>query len=103
MRSNHYYTGKAVKETPFRLRAQLNVASMHLTTSSDFTLLREAEKVLPVRAGMNEGILRSLGEGGYASEGWACRRAVEGAPAVKPWGSTKMRSGAEVSKTNEKS
>ena len=37
---------------------------------------------------MNEGILRSLGEGGYASEGFARRSAVEGATAVKPWGST---------------
>jgi len=41
-----------------------------------------------VGAGMNEGILRSLGEGGYASEGSARRSAVEGATAVKPWGST---------------
>jgi len=53
LRSNHYHTGKAVKETPFHLRAQLNVASMHLTTSSVFTLLREAEKAPPERAGMN--------------------------------------------------
>ncbi len=35
-----------------------------------------------------EGILRSLGEGGYASEGCALRSAVEGATGVKPWGST---------------
>ena len=55
------------------------------------TLLREAEKAPPVRAGMNEGILRSLGEGGYASEGYARRSAVEGATAVKPWGSTKPK------------
>ena len=78
---------------------------IRLIFARTFTLLREAE--------MNEGILRSLGarpsqpkrllrrsrQGGYASarspkaladgsEGSARRSAVEGATAVKPWGST---------------
>jgi len=53
-----------------------------------FTLLREAEKAPPVKAGMNEGVARSLGEGGYASEGSARRKVWSGTRAVKPWGST---------------
>ena len=34
------------------------------------------------------GTLRSLGEGGYASEGFGRRSMWRGATAVRPWGST---------------
>ncbi|MFA4818981.1 MAG: hypothetical protein WC621_04005 [Patescibacteria group bacterium] len=47
-----------------------------------FTLLRKrqrAENDQPVKAGMNEDILRSLGEEGYAAEGSARRNMVRGA------------------------
>ncbi len=36
------------------------------------------------------GTLRSLGEGGYASEGSALRSVWRGATAVRPWGSTRL-------------
>ena len=45
-----------------------------------FTLLREAKQAPSVRVGMSEGILRSLGEAGYASEGSARRSVWGGAP-----------------------
>jgi len=37
------------------------------------------------------GTLRSLGEGGYASEGFARRSMWRGATAVRPWGSTAIK------------
>src|SRR3989304_7704774 len=44
------------------------------------------------------GTLRSLGEGGYASEGSARRSVWRGATAVRPWGSTR---GGFMAGTNE--
>ncbi|MDP2605114.1 MAG: DEAD/DEAH box helicase [Deltaproteobacteria bacterium] len=58
----------------------------------NFTPLREplgqAEKAPPVKAGLDEGILRSFSEGQYASEGSALRSAWRGATGASPWGST---------------
>ena len=49
-----------------------------------------SQKATGVNPWMNArgGTLRSLGEGGYASEGSALRRVWIGATAVRPWGST---------------
>src|SRR3989304_5087762 len=41
------------------------------------------------------GTLRSLGEGGYASEGSARRSVWRGATAVRPWGSTSFVSATD--------
>lgn len=72
-----------------------------LIGGSIFTFFRETDKAPLVRPLVNEGIFRSLGEGEFASEGVARRSAVEGATVLKSWGSTRMRSSAEVGKTNE--
>jgi hypothetical protein len=50
---------------------------------TEFTLLRRERRYKPVDE-CEEGILRSLGEGGYASEGFGRRSAWRGATGRKP-------------------
>lgn len=52
------------------------------------TLLRELEKTSMAKVEREEGILRSLGEGGCAAEGFARRSVGSSVSNAKPWGST---------------
>ena len=49
---------------------------------------------------MNEGILHSFSDGGYASEGFARRSVWRGATGVSPWGSTVKRSTIRIERMN---